>query len=117
MKNRILSTVSFLVVAAALVAPSVASAQLDTRCRPDDLLCADVRISKIEDHLRIGPGDAPPPPVVVETPPPPAVVVQTPPPPPVVVQTPPTVVIEGPPPPQQVVVVAPPPREPTVVAV
>lgn len=114
MKNRFLSSMSFLVVLTALAAPSLASAQVDTRCRPDDLLCADVGIGPIEGHLRIGPGDGtppPPPPVVVETPPP--VVVQAPPP----VQ-PPVVVVQGqPPPPQQIVVVAPPPREPPVVAV
>jgi hypothetical protein len=110
MKNPILNSVSFLIVAAALAAPSLALAQVDTRCRPDDLLCADVGVGPIEGHLRIGPGDAPPP-VVVETPP---VVVA---PPPVVVQ-PPVVVVQAPPPPQQVVVVAPyPPREPPMVAV
>jgi hypothetical protein len=109
MKNRILSSMSFLVVLTALAAPSLASAQVDTRCRPDDLLCADVGIGPVEGHLRIGPGDAPPP-VVVETPP---VVVQAPPP----VQ-PPVVVVQAPPPPQQqIVVVAPPPREPPMVAV
>jgi hypothetical protein len=108
MNNRILSSVSFLVAMTALAAPSLAFAQVDTRCRPDDLLCADVGIGPIEGHLRIGPGDAPPP-VVVETPPP--VVVQPPP----VVQ-PPVVVVAGPPPPQIVVVQAP-PREPQVVAV
>jgi hypothetical protein len=115
MNKRILSSVSFLVAMTALclaggAAPSQASAQVDTRCRPDDLLCADAQIGPIEGHLRIGPGDAPPPPVVVETPPPPVVVT----PPPV---APPVVVVQGPPPPQQVVVVAPPPREPPVVAV
>lgn len=109
MKNRILSSMSFLVVLTALAAPSLASAQVDTRCRPDDLLCADVGIGPIEGHLRIGPGDAPPP-VVVETPPP--VVVQAPP------LQPPVVVVQAPPPPQQqIVVVAPPPREPPMVAV
>ena len=108
MNNRILSSVSFLVAMTALAAPSLAFAQVDTRCRPDDLLCADVGVGPIEGHLRIGPGDAPPP-VVIETPPPP-VVVQPP------VQ-PPIVVVQGPPPPQQIVVVAPPPREPPVVAV
>jgi len=108
MNNRILSSVSFLVAMTALAAPSLAFAQVDTRCRPDDLLCADVGVGPIEGHLRIGPGDAPPP-VVVETPPPPVVVVQPP------VQ-PPVVVVQGPPP-QQIVVVAPPPREPPVVAV
>ncbi len=112
MNNRILSSVSFLITLAALVAvptvvaPSLASAQVDTRCRPDDLLCADVGIGPIEGHLRIGPGDAPPP-VVVETPPP------------VVVQQPPIVVVQGvpTPPPSQVVVMVPPLREPQVVAV
>ncbi len=108
MNNRILSSVSFLVAMTALAAPSLAFAQVDTRCRPDDLLCADVGIGPVEGHLRIGPGDAPPP-VVVETPPP--VVVQAPP-----VAQPPVVVVAGPPPPQ-VVVVQPPPREPQVVAV
>ncbi|MFO0683101.1 MAG: hypothetical protein U0234_13680 [Sandaracinus sp.] len=120
MKNRILSSVSFLVVAAALAAPtlaspSLASAQVDTRCRPDDLLCADVGVGPIEGHLRIGPGDAPPP-VVVETPPPPPPIVVAPPP----VVTPPVVVVQGPPPPppaQVVVVQAPPVREPPVVQV
>ncbi len=114
MNNRILSSVSFLIAVAALGAPSLAFAQVDTRCRPDDLLCADAQIGPIEGHIRIGPGDAPPP-VVVETPPPPPVVVTVPPP----VATPPTVIVQAPPPPpQQVVVVAPPPpREPPVVAV
>lgn len=112
MNNRILSSVSFLVVMTALAAPSLAFAQVDTRCRPDDLLCADAQIGPIEGHIRIGPGDAPPP-VVVETPPPPPVVVVPPP-----VQPPVVVVQAPPPPPQQVVVVsAPPPREPPVVQV
>jgi hypothetical protein len=109
MKNRILSSVSFLVVAAALAAPSMALAQVDTRCRPDDLLCADVDVGPVEGHIRIGPGDVPTPPVVVT---PPTVVT----PPPV---QPPVVVVQAPPtPPPPTVVVAPlPPREPPVVAV
>lgn len=109
MNNRILKSVSFLAVVAALAAPSLAFAQVDTRCRPDDLLCADVGVGPLEGHIRIGPGDAPPP-VVVQPPP----VVYAPPP----VQ-PPVVVVQAPPlPPPQVVVVAPyPPREPPVVAV
>jgi hypothetical protein len=111
MNNRILSSVSFLVAMTALAAPSLASAQVDTRCRPDDLLCADAQVGPFEGHLRIGPGDAPPPPAVVVEPP---VVVQPPP----VVQ-PPVVVVQGPPPPTQqlVIVQTPPPREPPVVAV
>lgn len=114
MNNRILSSVSLLIALVAVGAPALASAQVDTRCRPDDLLCADAQIGPIEGHLRIGPGDAPPP-VVVETPPPPPVVIA--PPPPVV--TPPTVVVQAPPPPPTAVVVVapPPPREPPVVAV
>lgn len=119
MKNSIRTSVSFLIVAAALVAPSLvassASAQ-DTRCRPGDLLCADVDVGPIEGHLRIGPAD--PPPVYVE--PPPVVVVEPPPvvyqPPPPVVYQPPTVIVQQPPPPQ-VVVVAQPPREPQTVQV
>jgi hypothetical protein len=110
MKNRILSSVSFLVALTAVAAPSLASAQVDTRCRPDDLLCADVGIGPVEGHIRIGPGDEPPP---VVTPPPPVVVT----PPPV---APPVVVVQAPPPPvapPMVVVTAPPPREPPVVAV
>jgi hypothetical protein len=119
MKNSIRTSVSFLIVAAALVAPSMmpsqASAQ-DARCRPGDLFCAEVGVGPIEGHLRIGPAD--PPPVVVE--PPPVVVVQPPtvyqPPPPVVVQ-PPTVIVQQPPPPSVVVVAQPPPREPPTVQV
>jgi hypothetical protein len=116
MKNSMRTSVSFLIVAAALVAPSMIStaAAQDTRCRPGDLLCADVGVGPIEGHLRIGPAD---PPVVVEQPP--VVVVQ---PPPVVYQPPPpvqppTVIVQQPPPPQVVVVAQPPMREPPTVQV
>jgi hypothetical protein len=120
MNNRISSSVSLLVVAAALAMPSLALAQVDTRCRPDDLLCADVDVGPIEGHLRIGPGDAPPPPPVVVEPPPVVVVTPPPPPPPPPPIQPPVVVIQQTPPPppiQPVVVVAPQPREPQVVQV
>ncbi len=112
MKNSIRTSVSFLVVVAALVAPSTVLAQ-DARCRPGDLLCAEVDVGPLEGHLRIGPAD--PPPVYVEPPP---VVVQQPPTviyePPV---QPPTVIVQQQPPPSVVVVTQPLPREPPTVQV
>lgn len=107
MTNRILSIVSFLGVAAALLAPST---RVEAQCRPDDIFCAE---------LRIGPAQPPPPPppVVVEEPPPPVVVQPPPPQPPVVIVQP----AQPPPPPPRVVVVRPaqppPPPQPQVVQV
>lgn len=107
MTNRILSIVSFLGIAAAMLAPSM---RVEAQCRPDDIFCAE---------LRIGPAQPPPPPppVVVEPPPPvvvvPPPVVQPPPPPP---PQPPVVIVQPaqppPPPPPRVVIVRPPPPQP-----
>ncbi len=111
MANRIWNAVSLVV---ALSAPLVASQVLaqDATCRPGDILCGEVQVGPFQGQIRVGPGDAPPPPVVVQPPPPP-VVIQAPP-PPVVIQAPPppvvappTVVVQAPPPP---VVVQPQPQ-------
>jgi hypothetical protein len=108
MTNRILTAVSVIGLAAAILAPSF---RAEAQCRPDDLFCAE---------LRIGPADPPPPPVIVQPPPPP-VIVQ---PPPVIVQPPPPpvqppIVIVRPqpvaPPPPQVIFVRPPPQPQPVV--
>lgn len=100
MTDRMRTAVSFLGLVAALSGAAVSTAHAqDARCRPGDLLCAEVDVGPIEGHLRIGidgdPPPPPPPPVVVVPPPPPPVVV-APPPPPVVVAPPPPVVVAPP---------------------
>ncbi|MBN8614929.1 MAG: hypothetical protein J0L92_30295 [Deltaproteobacteria bacterium] len=116
MANRIWNAVSLVVALSALpLFASEVHAQ-DAQCRPGDLLCGEVQLGPIQGQIRIGPGDAAPPPPVYVQPVPPPVVVQ--PPPPVYVQPPPPVVqppvvyVQQPPPP---VVVQPP--QPQVITV
>lgn len=115
MANRIWNALSLALALSAPLVASQVSAQ-DATCRPGDIVCGEVQVGPFQGQIRIGPGESPPPPVVVQAPPP--VVVQ--PPPPVVVQapTPPTVAVQAPPPP---VVAQPAPQvirtQPQVIAV
>lgn len=121
MTDRIRSAVSFLGLVVALTGATGTALAQDARCRPGDLLCAEVDVGPVEGRIRIGiDGDAPPPPPPVVVVPPPPVVVAPPPPPPVVVAPPPPPVVVAPPPVSGRIVVttvpvAPPPAGPPVV--